>query len=409
VTGRMAAPAGEAGFRGADVRSDCWIQVERRESGGIAVEMQSRVEGMYGEAIRRQLEAGTALLGLEHAAVRIEDGGAVPFVIDARLEAAVRALGPLAGKPLLPEQINMGPSPRDRFRRSRLYLPGTNPKFMMNAGLYGVDGIIVDLEDSVAPGDKAAARPLVRNALRFLDWGGAERMVRINQLPAGLEDLPFVIGHGAQMVLIPKTERPEEVVAVADACRELAADENPPWLMPILESAKGVLAAERIASAHPTVAALTIGLEDYTADIGASRTREGRETFWARCMVVAAARSAGVAPIDSVYSDFGDDAGLAAAVAEARSLGFEGKGCIHPRQVPIVNEAFAPGGEELEQACRIVRAWDEAQTAGKGVVSLGSRMIDPPVVKRALKAVSVAVAVGKLAPDWKERADAGRG
>jgi citrate lyase subunit beta/citryl-CoA lyase len=409
VTDTVTARAGEAGFRGADVRSDCWIRVEPCGSGGIAVEVASKVGGMYGDAIRRQLEAGAAVLGLEHALVRIEDGGALPFVIDARLEAAVRALGPLRGKPLLSEQINVGPSPRDHFRRSRLYLPGTNPKFMMNAGLYGVDGVILDLEDSVAPAEKAAARPLVRNALRFLEWGGAERMVRINQLPAGLEDLPFVIGHGAQMILIPKTERPQDVVAVADACLRLAADENPPWLMPIVESAKGVLAAERIASAHPTVVALTIGLEDFTADIGAPRTREGRESLWARSMVVAAARSAGVAPIDSVFSDFGDDEGLAAAVAEARSLGFEGKGCIHPRQVRIVNEGFAPGGEELEKACRIVRAWDAAQAAGKGVVSLGSKMIDPPVVKRALKAVDLAVAVGKLPPDWKEQGDAGRG
>ncbi|MBZ0269908.1 CoA ester lyase, partial [bacterium] len=305
---------------------------------------------------------------------------------------------------LLPDALpgNRGPSPRDRFRRSRLYLPGAAPKFLINAGLYAADGVILDLEDSVAPPEKAAARVLVRNALRFLDWGGAERMVRINQLPDGLADLPFVVGHGAQLVLIPKVESAAQVVAVAEECARLAGDEPPPWLMPILESGRGVLDADVIARSHPTVVALTIGLEDYTADIGAARTSEGRESFWARSRVVAAARAAGVAPIDSVHSDVADLDGLAAAVAEARSLGFEGKGCVHPRQIPVVNRGFAPPPEELARAKDVVLAWDRAEAAGLGVVSLGSKMIDPPVVKRALRTVALAVRTGQLAADWKE-------
>ncbi|MEZ5066825.1 MAG: aldolase/citrate lyase family protein [bacterium] len=399
--------AGEAGPRGADVRSDVWIRVEPRDSGGIETHVRSKVELLYGDHLRRQVADGLAALDVTHARVDVEDQGALPLVIAARLEAAVHAAGLGTGRHVLPDPRNAGPSARDRFRRSRLYLPGTNPKFMMNAGLYGADGVILDLEDSVAPREKPAARPLVRNALRFLDWGGAERMVRINQLPLGLEDLPYVVGHGAQMILIPKTESQEQVVAVAEACARLDVSESPPWLMPILESAKGIFAAERIARAHPTVVALTLGLEDLTADLGAKRTDEGRESQWARSVVVAAARAAGITPIDTVHSDFENLDSLRTAVAEARDFGFEGKGCIHPRQVRVVNEGFTPAGEDLARAKRIVLAWDEAEAAGRGVVSLGSKMIDAPVVKRARRAVELAVAGGTLPADWKEREHAG--
>ena len=215
-------------------------------------------------------------------------------------------------------------------------------------------------------------------------------MVRINQLPAGLEDLPFVIGHGAQMILIPKTERPEEVVAVADACRELAADENPPWLMPILESGLGIENAFTIASASDTVAALTIGLEDYTADLGVVKTRSGEETAWARSRMVNAAKAAGVQAIDSVYGDVADEEGLLAWGERARGMGFVGMGCIHPRQIRVIHRAFAPTQPELDKALRIVEAFEEAEAKGLGVVSLGTKMIDRPVVLRARKLVDQA-------------------
>jgi len=395
---------GEAGPRGADVRSDAWVRVEPRDSGGLEISLASKVASLYGSAIRRQMEEGCRTLGIAHARVEVEDGGALPFVLAARLEAAARALPDGVAAELLPEMHpgNDERSARDRFRRSRLYLPGSTPKYMINAALHRPDGVILDLEDSVAPPEKPAARVLVRNALRFLDWGGCERMVRINQLPAGLDDLPFVVGHGAQMILIPKVEHADEVRAVAAAAERLAGDRPPPWIMPILESAAGVQDARPIARAHATVAALTIGLEDYTADLGGARTPEGRESLWARSQVVAAARAAGVQPIDSVHSDVEDLEGLAAAVREARSLGFEGKGCIHPRQIAVVHEAFAGTETELERAKAVVRAFDEAQAKGRGVVSLGSKMIDPPVVKRAQRAVDLAVRTGRLAPDWKE-------
>jgi citrate lyase subunit beta/citryl-CoA lyase len=268
---------------------------------------------------------------------------------------------------------------------------------MLNAGLHGADGIILDLEDSVAPPEKDAARILVRNALRTIDFHGAERMVRINQGQRGLEDLDFIAVHNVHVVLIPKVEAPEQVTQVDKRIRELCSAkeiDRPVYLMPIVESALGAIRAYEIARASENVVALTIGLEDYTADIGAARTTEGHESFWARSQVVNAARAAGVQPIDSVFSDVADMDALRASVLEAKGLGFDGKGCIHPRQIPVIHEAFAPASKELEKARRIVEAFEDAQRRGLGVVSLGSKMIDPPVVKRAQRVVKLAEAMG---------------
>jgi citrate lyase subunit beta/citryl-CoA lyase len=172
--------------------------------------------------------------------------------------------------------------------------------------------------------------------------------------------------------------------------------------MPIVESAMGCFEAIYIAPSSPRVVALTIGLEDYTADIGAQRTLEGRESFWARSVVVNAARAAGVTPIDTVFSDVTDMEGLRKSVLEAKSMGYEGKGCIHPRQIPVIHEAFAPAPDEIEKARRIVLAFEDAEKRGLGVVALGSKMVDPPVVKRALRTISMAESLGLIPRNWRK-------
>ena len=164
--------------------------------------------------------------------------------------------------------------------------------------------------------------------------------------------------------------------------------------MPIIESALGVVNAYQIASASERVAALAIGLEDYTADLGAQRTREGRESFYARNQLVNAAKAAGIQAIDSVFSDVADMDALREVVLEAKSLGFDGMGCIHPRQIKVIHEAFAPTEAEINKAKKIVLAFDEAAEKGLGVVSLGSKMIDPPVVKRAQNTINLALESG---------------
>lgn len=397
---------GEAGRRGADVRSDCWISIEPTDSGGISLDSKSKVEVMYGASVRSTVEDGLKFFGIKNARVQVEDQGALPFVIMARLETAVRRLDRGKVKPLLPEMFSectYGTS-RERMRRSRLYLPGNEPKFMLNAGVHKPDGIILDLEDSVHPGEKDAARVMVRNGLRQVNFMGAERMVRINQGESGLEDLDFVVPHNVHVILIPKCESAEQVMAVDEKVQQIsnsAGMKAEVYLMPIVESALGAFRAYEIAAASANVVALTIGLEDYTADIGTRRTSEGRESFWARSQVVNAARAAHVQPIDTVFSDVSDMEGLRRSVFEAKSLGFDGKGCIHPRQISVIHEAFAPTDAEIERARKIVTAFEDAEARGLTVVSLGSKMIDPPVVKRALHTVDLGVAAGKLDSDWR--------
>jgi citrate lyase subunit beta/citryl-CoA lyase len=403
------AKRGEAGRREKGVRSDCWVAVEITDSGGIQLTMTSKVDSMYGESIRKLCMDELAAFEIENAKVEIQDFGAVPFVLMARIEAAIKRAGMEVGAGFFPEMAEHCTygTTRERFRRSRLYLPGNEPRFFLNAGIHKPDGIILDLEDAVAPTEKDAAQVLVRNALRQVNFYGAERMVRINQIPRGLDDLEYIIPHNVHVVLIPKCESAEQVRQVRQRINEIqSTQENDQeiFLMPIIESALGAINSYEIATAEDSVVALAIGLEDYTADIGVQRTLEGKESFWMRGQVVNAARAAGVQPIDTVFSDVTDMEGLRQSVLEAKALGFDGKGCIHPRQIAVVHEAFAPSEAEITKATRIVKAFEEAEARGLGVVSLGSKMIDPPVVKRALRTVKLAVDIGKLPKNWREGA-----
>jgi citrate lyase subunit beta / citryl-CoA lyase len=390
--------SGEAGHSSPEIRSDLHVRVELREAGGINVELESRVEPYYGESIRRQSEEVLEALGVRHASVQIRDEGALPFVIAARIEAAVRRAGLGEGTRVLPDSSALPePSPRDRLRRSRLYVPGSEPKYFINAALHGADAIILDLEDSVHPSEKDAARLLVRNALRAVDFLQCERMVRINQPPLGLKDLDEIVPESPDLILIPKAEHPGQVVEVSGRIKEIQSDygmTRTVWLMPILESALGIENAFAIATASDRIVALTIGLEDYTADLGVVKTAGGLESLYARQRLVNAARAARVQAIDSVFGDVGDIEGLRAWGVNSRAMGFEGMGCVHPVQIPIIHDAFAPSPAEIEKAQKIVAAYRNAQEKGLGVVSLGSKMIDPPVVERSLRLIARAQTVG---------------
>jgi citrate lyase subunit beta/citryl-CoA lyase len=252
--------------------------------------------------------------------------------------------------------------------------------------------VILDLEDSVAPPEKDSAQLIVRNALRAIDFYGSERMVRINQLPQGLDDLKYIVPHNIHVILIPKVETAEqikEVDAEVQRLRKLHKIKNDIFFMPIIESALGVINAYEIATASNNNCALAIGLEDYTADIGTQRTNEGKESFFARASLVNAAKAAGIQAIDTVFSDVNDMDALRESVLEAKGLGFEGKGCIHPRQIQVVHEAFAPTEVEITKAQKIVAAFEDAKSKGLGVVSIGSKMIDAPVVKRAINTLKI--------------------
>jgi citrate lyase subunit beta/citryl-CoA lyase len=399
---------GEAGRRGADVRSDCWVSAKLQDEGGIQLALTSKVEALFGASLREDILAGVEALGIPHVVLEVEDMGALPWVVQARVEAALLRAGAEPTGDARPEgrpPPRPGGTPRDYLRRSRLYLPGNEPKFALNAGLHRPDGVILDLEDSVHASEKDAARLVVRNALRCVDFGKAERMVRINQGPLGLEDLDAVVPEGPEVILIPKAETADQILAVQsriEEVQETQALDQTIWLMPILESALGVENAFAIASAHDAVVAITIGLEDYTADMGTVKTPEGSESEWARFRVVNAAKAAGIQASDSVYSDVADEEGLLATGKRSRSIGFDGMGCIHPRQIRVIHEAYAPNPAELEKAQRIVAAFEEAEKLGLGVVSLGSKMIDKPVVLRALKLVAEARKAGLIGEEAED-------
>jgi len=389
--------------------SDCLVTAEARIQGGQELHIRSKVAALYQRQIEARLKDVLRHFDLQNIQLDLQDEGALDFVLSARIEAALTAMDPsLAQKPYslsahFPAPFT--PSSRLQSRRSRLYLPGNSPKLMLNAAIHQPDGLILDLEDAVAPSRKHEARYLVRHALMNLDFMGAEKMVRINQLPLGLEDLPFAVPAGAQLILLPKCESAAQVISLDAEIRRLQKQfglEGPVWIMPIIESALGVVNAYPIASASPSVAALAIGLEDYTADIGALRSTEAWESFYARGALVNAARAAGVQAIDSVFSDVSDMDALARNVQMSKSLGFDGMGCIHPRQIRVIHGAYAPDKKELDRAKAVCLAFDEAQAKGLGVVSLGSKMIDAPVVRRARHTIETALKLGLLETNWKE-------
>jgi len=399
------------GNAGPKVRSDCEIALELTTSGGIIIELVSRVRALYGESIKSQVSSLLSFYDIGNAHVLINDSGALPFVISARMEAAIKKVID-TDLEYLPELIpeNCYATERERSRFARLYLPGNTPGLMLNAGLHSAEGIILDLEDSVAPEKKDEARILVRNALRQVNFFGAERMVRINQGKRGLEDLGFVIPHNVNLVLIPKCESADHVRNADNEIENLKKIHqlsNNVYLMPIIESALGVENSFEISRSCKNIVAIALGLEDYTADLGVPRTNEGMESFYARTRLVVAARAAGIQPIDSVFSDVGDIEGLRQNVKVSKALGFEGMGCIHPRQIQVIRQGFAPEPDEIDKSRKIVTAFESARQKGLGVVALGTKMIDPPVVARAQKTLDLAIRLGLLNADWLSDVSAG--
>jgi len=395
-----------AGNTGKKVRSDCFVSLELKDSSGINIEQKSKVQVMYGDSNLELCKDVLSFFEIKNANLILEDSGALPLVIAARIEAAIKELIDTDKEYLLDLiEENKYTSEKEQFRFSRLYLPGNTPSMMLNAGIHDPNGIILDLEDSVAFNKKKEAQLLVRNALRGINFYGAERMVRINQFPKGLEDIKYLIPHNVHMLLVPKCEGAEQIQELELKIEEIKkkhAIERPVLLMPIIESALGVEKAFEISTASENVVALAIGLEDYTADLGARRTNEAVESFYARTRIVNACKAARIQAIDSVFSDVGDMEALRENVKVSKGLGFEGMGCIHPRQIKVIHDSFAPEVDEIEKAKKVVNAFIDATEKGLGVVSLGTKMIDPPVVKRAEKTIHLATSLGLLSKNWRE-------
>ena len=277
-----------------------------------------------------------------------------------------------------------------KARRSMLFVPGDNPAMLSTAFVYKPDSIMFDLEDAVSPREKDSARLLVFHALNLPAYKDIERVVRINQLDSeyGLKDLAAAIGGRADVIRLPKTDSAEELHEleshVASLEKECGRPAGETKLIAAIESASGVVNALAIATASPRMTAIALAGFDYLVDMQTSRSSGSEpELFYARAAVLHAARVARIDAFDVVYGNVDDEEGFLREVQIAKQLGFNGKSLIHPRQIDLLHQAYAPTQKELEYAKRVIAAANAAHHDGQGVVSLDGKMIDPPVVKEA--------------------------
>ena len=280
-----------------------------------------------------------------------------------------------------------------------MFVPGNNPAMMADAFIYGPDSIMLDLEDSVTMAEKDAARLLVHNALKTIDYGNTEMVVRVNPLntPYGKKDVEAVVKAGVHVIRMPKTE-------TADEFRELEAEivkvetelgcVGRTQIMAAIESTLGVINAYDIATASKRMMGIALGAEDYSANLKTQRTPEGMELLLARQTIVVAARAAGIDALDTVYSNLNDMETFRKEVELIKSLGFDGKSIINPRQIEVVNEVFAPKEKEIQKSLTILAAIKEAEKRGSGVIAVNGKMVDRPVVIRAQRTIDLAIASG---------------
>ncbi len=276
-----------------------------------------------------------------------------------------------------------------RLRRSMMFVPGNNPGMIKDAGIFGADCIMFDLEDSVAMTEKDAARFLVYNALTTLDYGKTEIVVRINDLSSGLgvEDLEAIVRAQPDVIRLPKTENAQDVIDCEKEIERIEKEAGIPvgttGMMAAIETAGGVLNAYEIAHSSKRLIGIALGAEDYVTDLKTTRSDDGTELFFARGMILNAARSAGIDALDTVYSDVNNEEGFVREATLIKKMGFSGKSIINPRQIAPLHEIFMPREKDLKKARAVMEAIREANERGSGVASLNGKMIDRPVVLRA--------------------------
>jgi citrate lyase subunit beta-like protein len=286
-------------------------------------------------------------------------------------------------------------------RRALLYVPGDSRRKIEKAATLGADSVCLDLEDGVALNQKQAARAISVAALKELDLGRSERLVRINRFGSGLEadDFARTVEGRPDGFVIPKVESAEALKWLDDQIAE--AERGRSWpageisLIAMIETARGIINLKEIAGASPRLSALIFGAEDLAGDIGATRTPEAWEVFYARAAVVTHAAAFGLQAIDMVYVDYHDTAGLAREARQGAALGYAGKQAIHPNQIKPIQDAFTPADEVIANARRIVAAHKAHQASGVGAFALEGKMVDAPVVKAAEQVLAKAKAAGK--------------
>ncbi|EGO5024842.1 citrate (pro-3S)-lyase subunit beta [Enterococcus faecalis] len=285
----------------------------------------------------------------------------------------------------------------ERLRRTMMFVPGANAAMLRDAPLYGADSIMFDLEDAVSLKEKDSARVLVHSALKTFDYGNIEIVVRINALDAGgAEDLEAMVLAGVDVIRLPKTETAQDIIDVEAVITEVEQQNDIPVgttkMMAAIESAEGVLNAPAIAKSSTRLIGIALGAEDYVTNMKTRRHPDGQELFFARSMILHAARAAGIAAIDTVYSDVDNTEGFEAEVRLIKQLGFDGKSVINPRQIPLVNTIYAPTEKEIQNAKEVIWGIREAEAKGSGVISVNGKMVDKPIVERAERVIALALA-----------------
>lgn len=292
----------------------------------------------------------------------------------------------------------------ERLRRTMMFVPGANAAMLRDAPLFGADSVMFDLEDSVSLKEKDTSRALVHFALKTFDYSSVETVVRVNGLDScGALDIEAVVLAGVNVIRLPKTETAQDIVDVEAVIerveRENGIEVGRTRMMAAIESAEGVLNAREIAKASKRLIGIALGAEDYVTNMKTRRYPDGQELFFARSMILHAARAAGIAAIDTVYSDINNTEGFQNEVRMIKQLGFDGKSVINPRQIPLVNEIYTPTEKEIDHAKQVIWAIREAESKGSGVISLNGKMVDKPIVERAERVIALATAAGVLSEE----------
>ncbi|WP_142433456.1 citrate (pro-3S)-lyase subunit beta [Enterococcus mundtii] len=285
----------------------------------------------------------------------------------------------------------------ERLRRTMMFVPGANAAMLRDAPLYGADSLMFDLEDAVSLKEKDSARLLVHMALKTFDYSKVETVVRINALTAGGDqDIEAMVLAGIDVIRLPKTETAQDIIEVDQVITSVEETYHIPMgttkMMAAIESAEGVLNAREIAKASKRLVGIALGAEDYVTNMKTQRYPDGQELSFARNMILHSARAAGIAAIDTVYSDVENVKGFQAEVRLIKQLGFDGKSVINPRQIPLVHALYEPTEKEIQAAKEVIWGIQEAEAKGSGVISVNGKMVDKPIVERAERVIALAKA-----------------
>lgn len=288
----------------------------------------------------------------------------------------------------------------DRLRRTMMFIPGNNPSMITDGHIYGSDSIMFDLEDAVSLREKDSARFLVYNALKTIDYGNTETVVRVNGLdtPFGRDDFEAMVRAKVDVVRLPKTDTAEEVIEADNLItkieKKIGLEVGTIKLMAAIESPLGILNAYKIATASKRLMAMALGAEDFVTNMKTTRSADGIELLAARSQILLATRAAGIYALDTVYSDINNEEGFINEVRLTKQLGFDGKSVIHPKQIGIVHKIYEPTKEEIEHAIRVLYGIKEAERKGSGVIAVDGKMVDGPIVDRAYGVIELAKAAG---------------